>query len=64
MSADAYSFYFAALEGEKPEPTPGQPECGFWRRPDKDRTTREFKWVPVAIYYDEAGVMTCLDGHR
>ena len=63
ISPDPYAWYFAALDGKNPEVRPRTPECGFFRKPGKDRRTREQIWIPVAIFYD-GDSLVAIEGNR
>jgi hypothetical protein len=58
-----YDWYFAALDGKNPDCRPRTPECGFFRKPGKDKRTRERVWIPVAIFYS-GSALVAIEGER
>lgn len=58
-----YDWYFAALDGKNPPVRPQTPECGFFRKPGKDKRTRERIWIPVAIFYS-GSELVAIEGGR
>jgi hypothetical protein len=61
--ASPYDWYWAALDGKNPPLRPQQPECGFFRKPSKDKRTRERIWIPVAVYFDGPDLVA-IEGDR
>lgn len=59
-----YAYWHAALAGQKPKAFTDDPQCGFYRRRNKDKETKKITYDPVAIWRDPDIGLIGLVGNR